>query len=120
MRIPVALLVVFSTQCQAAETGIASVFWDKEVACIAHKINPYKVWGIAHRTLPCGTIVEITNKINGKKIKAPVVDRGPCTTEYCLTKMPKRIRSRIIDMLPEVAKAIGSSGLTPVAVSPIM
>jgi rare lipoprotein A len=32
-------------------------------------------WGIAHRTLPCGTLVYLSFK--GKRIAVPVVDRGP-------------------------------------------
>lgn len=31
--------------------------------------------GVAHRTLPCGTIV--TFRYNGKVVSAPVIDRGP-------------------------------------------
>ena len=31
--------------------------------------------GVAHRTLPCGTLV--TFRYNGKTVTAPVIDRGP-------------------------------------------
>ena len=31
--------------------------------------------GVAHRTLPCGTMV--TFRYNGKTVSAPVIDRGP-------------------------------------------
>jgi Lytic transglycolase len=31
--------------------------------------------GVAHRTLPCGTLVEF--RWNGRVIRAPVIDRGP-------------------------------------------
>jgi len=33
--------------------------------------------GVAHRTLPCGTLVTFRNPANGRKVTAPVVDRGP-------------------------------------------
>ena len=33
--------------------------------------------GVAHRTLPCGTIVTFRNPANGVVVSAPVVDRGP-------------------------------------------
>jgi hypothetical protein len=46
-----------------------------------------------------------------------VVDLGPCTTVFCRTKMPARIRKRLFDLLPMVAKAIGSDGLTTVKVA---
>jgi len=32
-------------------------------------------WGIAHRTLPCGTMVTLVNR--GRRISVPVIDRGP-------------------------------------------
>lgn len=33
--------------------------------------------GVAHRTLPCGTLVTFRNPRNGLQITVPVVDRGP-------------------------------------------
>jgi len=33
--------------------------------------------GVAHRTLPCGTLIEFRNPSNGRTITVPVVDRGP-------------------------------------------
>ncbi|HEU4673822.1 MAG TPA: septal ring lytic transglycosylase RlpA family protein [Candidatus Limnocylindrales bacterium] len=33
--------------------------------------------GVAHRTLPCGTLVEFRNAKNGKVVRARVIDRGP-------------------------------------------
>jgi hypothetical protein len=33
--------------------------------------------GVAHRTLPCGTLVTFRNPFNGISITVPVVDRGP-------------------------------------------
>ena len=33
--------------------------------------------GVAHRTLPCGTMVTFRNPRNGREITVPVVDRGP-------------------------------------------
>jgi rare lipoprotein A len=35
----------------------------------------------AHRTLPCGTKVRITNTKNGKSVEATVNDRGPTSKE---------------------------------------
>ena len=32
---------------------------------------------VAHRTLPLGTVVQVTNRNNGKSITATVTDRGP-------------------------------------------
>jgi rare lipoprotein A len=33
--------------------------------------------GVAHRTLPCGTLVTFRNPSNGRTVTMPVVDRGP-------------------------------------------
>jgi hypothetical protein len=35
------------------------------------------VVGVAHRTLPCGTLVEFRNPENGRVVRARVIDRGP-------------------------------------------
>jgi rare lipoprotein A len=33
--------------------------------------------GVAHKTLPCGTLIEFRNPANGRVVEARVVDRGP-------------------------------------------
>jgi rare lipoprotein A len=33
--------------------------------------------GVAHRTLPCGTLIEFRNPRNGRVVMAAVIDRGP-------------------------------------------
>lgn len=33
--------------------------------------------GVAHRTLPCGTLIEFRNPATGRTVTMPVVDRGP-------------------------------------------
>lgn len=35
------------------------------------------IMGVAHRSLPCGTMVSFRNPANGKQITVPVIDRGP-------------------------------------------
>jgi hypothetical protein len=58
-------------------------------------------WSIAHKTAPCGTVVTITH---GDQVpfRFPVADRGPY------------VAGRDIDMRPDVAAAIGNSGLLDV------
>jgi rare lipoprotein A len=56
----------------------------------------------AHRTLPFGTKVRVTNKRNGKTVVVRINDRGPF------------IRGRVIDVTPAAARALGFSGLAPV------
>lgn len=33
--------------------------------------------GVAHRTLPCGTLIEFRNPANGRTVTMAVIDRGP-------------------------------------------
>ncbi|CDZ58083.1 Rare lipoprotein A [Neorhizobium galegae bv. orientalis] len=58
----------------------------------------------AHRTLPFGTKVIVTNKRNGKSVVVRINDRGPF------------IRGRVIDVSKAAAKNIGmiSSGTAQV------
>jgi rare lipoprotein A (peptidoglycan hydrolase) len=35
------------------------------------------IMGVAHRSLPCGTLVTFRNPINGRRVTVPVIDRGP-------------------------------------------
>jgi len=59
----------------------------------------------AHRTLPLGTKVKVTNKSNGHSVVVTINDRGPF------------VRGRIIDLSPAAARALGFSGLTHVTVN---
>lgn len=63
----------------------------------------------AHRTLPLGTVVEVTNLRNGESRTVVIEDRGPY------------IRGRIIDVSPRTADELGmrESGTAPVEVRPI-
>jgi len=58
-------------------TGIATWFgpgfYGKQTAC-GQTLTPGVV-GVANRTLPCGTLVEVTYK--GHSLTVPVLDRGP-------------------------------------------
>ncbi|MFO7729465.1 MAG: septal ring lytic transglycosylase RlpA family protein [Spirochaetia bacterium] len=60
----------------------------------------------AHKTLPFGTVVEVTNLDNGKSIEVRINDRGPF------------VEGRIIDLSRAAATKIGlmSSGIAPVKV----
>ena len=64
---------------------------------------------VAHRTLPFGTKVLVTNLGNGRSATATVEDRGPF------------VRGRIIDLSPRLAEHLGMivQGVAPVHVTPI-
>ena len=50
-------------------------FYGKRTACgLAYTTT---LVGVAHRTLPCGTLVTFKNPNNGITVTMPVIDRGP-------------------------------------------
>ena len=59
----------------------------------------------AHRSLPFGTMVRVTNTRTSKSVVVRINDRGPF------------VRGRVIDLTPAGARAIGMSGLAPVALA---
>jgi len=59
----------------------------------------------AHRSLPFGTMVRVTNRGTGRSVVVRINDRGPY------------VRGRVIDLTPAAARAIGFSGLAPVTLS---
>jgi rare lipoprotein A len=59
----------------------------------------------AHKTLPFGTMVRVTNNRTQKSVVVRINDRGPF------------VRGRVIDLTPAGARAIGMSGLAPVSLS---
>lgn len=64
---------------------------------------------VAHRSLPFGTVVRVTNLDNGRTATARVHDRGPW------------IRGRIVDVSPRIARELDMirSGLARVEVVPM-
>jgi hypothetical protein len=57
-------------------------------------------WGVAHKTLPCGTQLVLTHGAN--TITVPVVDRGPY------------VAGREIDMSPRIKAALGCTDICTV------
>lgn len=53
---------------------------------------------LAHRSLPFGTLVRMTNPRNGRTVVAPVTDRGPF------------VRGRTYDLSGRCARQLGVSG----------
>ena len=70
---------------------------------------------VAHRTLPLGRKVKVTNLDNGKSIVAPVLDRGPYVKNY------KGEYTREIDLSYGVALELGTiaKGVVPAKIEPI-
>jgi rare lipoprotein A len=61
----------------------------------------------AHRTLPFGAHVRVTNKSNSRSVVVRINDRGPF------------VRGRVIDLSRAAASAIGMSSTGTVAVEPL-
>lgn len=63
----------------------------------------------AHRTLPFGTLLKVTNKKNGKTVVVRVTDRGPF------------VKGRIVDLSMAAAKQIDMihSGVAPVEIAQV-
>ncbi len=59
----------------------------------------------AHKSLPFGSRVRVTNKKNGRSVTVRINDRGPF------------VRGRVIDLSPAAARALGFAGLAPVALA---
>jgi rare lipoprotein A len=62
----------------------------------------------AHRTLPFGTVLEVVNERNGRRVLVTVNDRGPVPDD------------RVIDLSPVAAAQLGmkKKGLAPVRIHP--
>lgn len=70
----------------------------------------------AHRTLPFGTKVRVTNLSNGRSWVVTIVDRGPYNPK-ALPKL-KPHPTRIIDVSKETAKMLGmlKAGVVPIRI----
>jgi rare lipoprotein A len=99
------LVVMASAHAAAKEPLIAAICTQDRGSQTAsgEAFSPLKLTA-AHRTLPFGTMVRVTNLYNSRTVVVRINDRGPFT------------RSRIIDLTPAAAKELRFSGLAPVRV----
>ena len=88
-----------------AQSGVASVYSTESGSRTASgaRLNPGALTA-AHRSLPLGSKVRVTNRSNGRSVVVTVNDRGPF------------VHGRIIDVTPAAARALGFSGLASVTV----
>lgn len=83
--------------------GIASSYSEESQTASGERFNANGLTA-AHRTLPFGTRVRVTNHSNGRSVVVTINDRGPF------------VSGRIIDVTPAAARALGMSGLAPVTI----
>ena len=91
-------LVAITTECRAQAVGIASYYGYSRGGYVA-----------AHRTLPIGSRVKVTNLGNGRTATLVVVGRGPF------------VGGRIIDVSTAAADALGfrREGIARVQIDPV-
>ena len=80
------------------QVGLASVYTDHEVYCPGFHYDA-SIMTAAHRTIPCGAWVKVTNRRTGQSVKLRITDRGP------------HVAGRIVDLTPAAAQRIGLDGL---------
>ena len=104
----VALLVCCGAGAMAAastQSGTASVYaYSSTRTASGERSSPGSLTA-AHRSLPFGTMVRVTNIANRRSVIVRITDRGPF------------VRNRIIDVTPAGARALGFSGLAHVTLT---
>jgi rare lipoprotein A len=103
------VICVFFSGGAHAESGLASVYGNGDgyagrKTASGERMNPSALTA-AHRTLPFGSHVRVTNNRNGRSVTVRITDRGPF------------VRGRVVDLSPAAARAIGVAGLAPVTLS---
>lgn len=99
-------MAAFPFASSAGEIGIASHYGGKfhgRKTASGERYNQNAMTA-AHRRLPFGTRVRVTNARNGKSVILRINDRGPF------------VRGRVVDVSMAAARQLGFSGLTKVTV----
>lgn len=88
------------------QTGTASYYWQPQPLASGGVFDPTALTA-AHKTLPFGTKVRVTNLRNGKAVTVTINDRGPFS------------KDRIIDLSSAAAEAIDmkAQGVVPVQIA---
>ncbi len=87
--------IVGAPMAVLAQSGIASIYWGGRTAT-GERVRSSELTA-AHRTLPFGTMVRVTNRRTGRSVVVRINDRGPFK------------RGRIIDVTVAAARALGFS-----------
>lgn len=105
------LLVITGCSRRITETGMASYYgvndgFNGRKTANGEIFNTYRLTA-AHKTLPFGTVVKVTNLSNGESVKVRINDRGPY------------IKGRIIDLSAKAAEKLDmtSKGVAQVKLS---
>src|SRR5882724_8299770 len=97
------LIVPLTSKNVPAQGGIASVYSSREGTRTASGVKlDDNALTAAHRSLPFGSKMRVTNTKNGQSAVATITDRGPF------------VGGRVIDLTPAGARSLGISGLARV------
>lgn len=96
------------SQTQTVQYGVASWYGDRNQGHLMACGEPFDQYALtaAHRTLPLGTVVAVTNLHNGRSVRVRIKDRGPM------------VLGRVIDLSKGAAIRLGfvHRGVTAVKV----
>ncbi len=97
------LFLAVSSGTASAQCGSASWYALYSKTASGERMNP-KAMTAAHRSLPFGTRLKVTNQRNGKSVVVRINDRGPF------------IKGRVLDLSKAAASQLGfvSSGHTKI------
>lgn len=107
--ISILLFLITGLNALAAEKGVASWYGEENRVSASGKRLNHSVPALAHKTLPLGTMVKVTNTKTKASVIAVVEDRGPYK------------KGRIADLNLPAAKKLGmvKSGLAKVTVEKV-
>jgi rare lipoprotein A len=95
-----AILAAAAPAFAAGKPGVAAICTQAgSMTASGERFSPEKLTA-AHRTLPFGTMVRVTNLRNSRAVIVRINDRGPFN------------KGRLIDVSPAAAKLLQFSGLT--------
>jgi rare lipoprotein A len=103
MLLSVAGLAMPASADGRTQSGIAAVYGYKGSRTASGETSNPTAMTAAHRTLPFGTMVRVTNRRNQHVVVVRINDRGPFGR-----------RERVIDLTPAAAHQLGFSGLASV------
>jgi rare lipoprotein A len=108
VTIVASLMIGISASHAAAQCGRASWYALHSRTASGERMNPSALTA-AHRTLPFGTRIKVTNRRNGKTVVVRINDRGPF------------IKGRVLDLSKGAARKLGfiSSGHTSICMAQV-
>lgn len=107
LKASVALALAAASPAHAAQFGVASWYgrhWAGRKTASGERFNPHAMTA-AHRFLPLGSMVKVTNLETGRSLLVKVNDRGPY------------VKGRVLDLSEGAAHelGVGNKGLMRVA-----